>query len=74
MRLDLLSALNAERAARRAVVLVTDTESGAQRLVKAADISADPLKGALERHLRSGKSGMEEAGGERFFITDHVPP
>ncbi|MEX0751825.1 MAG: XdhC family protein [Xanthobacteraceae bacterium] len=73
MRLDLLSALNAERAARRAVVLVTDTESGAQRLVKAADISADPLKGALERHLRSGKSGMEEAGGERFFITVHVP-
>lgn len=74
MRLDLLSALNAERAARRAVVLVTDTESGAQRLVKAADISADPLKGALEKHLRSGKSGMEEVGGERFFITVHVPP
>ena len=39
MKLDILHALNAERAARRAVVLVTDVESGAQRLVKAADVA-----------------------------------
>ena len=74
MRLDILSTLNAERAARRAVALVTDIASGAQRLVKAAEISADPLREALEKHLHSGKSGMEEAAGERAFITVHVPP
>ena len=74
MRLDLLSALNAERAARRAAILVTDMASGAQRLVKAADISTDPLKELLEKHLRSGKSGMEETGGARVFLTVHVPP
>jgi xanthine dehydrogenase accessory factor len=74
LRLDILSALNAERAARRAAILVTDMASGAQRLVKAADVPVDPLKDVLEKHLRSGKSGMEETGGTRVFLTVHVPP
>jgi xanthine dehydrogenase accessory factor len=74
LRLDILAALNAERAARRAVILVTDVANGAQRLVKATDISGDPLKDVLERHLRSGKSGMEESGEDRVFLTVHVPP
>ena len=74
MRLDILSTLNAERAARRAVAVVTDIASGAQRLVKAAEMSADPLRDVLEKHLRSGKSGMEEASDARVFITVHVPP
>jgi xanthine dehydrogenase accessory factor len=74
LRLDILSALNAERAARRAAILVTDMASGAQRLVKAAEVAADPLKDVLQKHLRSGKSGMEEAGDARMFLTVHVPP
>lgn len=74
MRLDLLSTLNAERAARRAVAVVTDIASGAQRLVKASEAAADPLRDLLDKHLRSGKSGMEEAAGARVFITVHVPP
>jgi xanthine dehydrogenase accessory factor len=74
LRLDLLSTLNAERAARRAVILVTDLESGIQRLVKAADSAADPLNELLQKHLRSGKSGVEEVGGKRLFLTVHVPP
>jgi xanthine dehydrogenase accessory factor len=74
LRLDLLSTLNAERAARRAVILVTDLESGIQRLVKAADSTADPLNELLQKHLRSGKSGVEEVGGKRLFLTVHVPP
>ena len=43
MRLDTLSALNAERAARRAALIVTDPGDGSQRLVRAAAIDADPL-------------------------------
>ena len=74
MKLDILTALNAERAGRRAAILVTDVASGAQRLVKATDIAADPLKDILEKHLRSGKSGMENAGDTRVFLTVHVPP
>jgi len=74
MRLDILKALNTERAARRAVFVVTDEASGAQRLVKAADIAADPLRAELDAHLRSGKSGMEETPQGKVFITAHVPP
>jgi xanthine dehydrogenase accessory factor len=73
MKLSLLTALNAERAARRAAIVVTDVESGEQRLVKAADIAQDPLKAVLAEHLRSGKSGMEETAEGRVFLTVYVP-
>ncbi|HET7849225.1 MAG TPA: XdhC family protein [Pseudolabrys sp.] len=69
-----LHTLNEERAARRAVIVVTDIASGAQRLVKAADIAKDPLKDALDKRLRMGKSGMEETPEGRVFLTVHVPP
>ena len=74
MQLDLLTALNAERAARRAAIVVTNVESGRQRLVKAADIARDPLRAVLAEHLRTSKSGMEETGEGRVFLTVHVPP
>ncbi len=74
MRLDILRALNTERAARRAAVVVTHQESGEQRLVTQDKIAADPLKGLLEAHLRSGKSGMEETAEGKLFLTVHVPP
>ena len=74
MRLDILKALNTERAARRAAVVVTHQESGAQRLVTHDKIAADPLKELLEAHLRSGKSGVEETPEGRVFLTVHVPP
>jgi len=73
MKLSLLTTLNAERAARRAVVVVTDVESGEQRLVKAADIAKDPLRAVLAEHLRSGKSGMEETLQGHVFLTVYVP-
>jgi xanthine dehydrogenase accessory factor len=74
VKLAILSALNAERAARRAAVVVTDTATGAQRLVKASDVARDPLKDLLQKRLRSGKSGMEETPQGRVFLTVHVPP
>jgi len=73
MKLSLLTALNAERAARRAAIVVTDVESGEQRLVKAADIAKDPLKAVLSDHLRGGKSGMEDTPEGRVFLTVYVP-
>ncbi|WP_243374658.1 XdhC family protein [Microvirga solisilvae] len=74
MRLSLLSALNAERAARRAAVLVTDIASGEQRLVREAEIAGDPLAQELEEKLRQGKSGLIEQGGNQFFLTVQTPP
>lgn len=74
MKLSILTALNTERANRRAAVVVTDVTSGAQRLVKAADVFHDPLKDLIEKRIRSGKSGMEETPAGKVFITVHVPP
>jgi xanthine dehydrogenase accessory factor len=74
MRLDILKALNTERAARRAAIVITDVATGAQRFVAGADVSTDPLRETLESHLRSGKSGMEETPQGRVFLTVHVPP
>jgi xanthine dehydrogenase accessory factor len=75
MRLDILKALNTERAARRAAVVVTNQESGAQRLLTQDKIASDPLKDVLEARLRSGKSGMEDETPEgKVFLTVHVPP
>ncbi len=73
MKLDILTALNAERAARRAVIVITNVESGRQRLVKSADIAKDPLRPLLAEHLRSSKSGMEETAEGRVFLTVYVP-
>jgi xanthine dehydrogenase accessory factor len=73
MNLEILHALNAERAARRAVVVVTDVESGEQRLVKAGEVVRDPIREIIEKRLRMAKSGMEETPNGRVFLTVHVP-
>jgi len=74
MRLDILSALNTERAARRAAIVITAIDSGEQRLVKAAEVANDPLSELLRERLRSGKSGMVDTPQGRVFLTVYVPP
>jgi xanthine dehydrogenase accessory factor len=74
MRLDLLKALNEERRARRAAILVTSIDGADQRLVKGRPLDADPLADLLEPALRSGKSGMIEHAGRQYFLTVQVPP
>jgi xanthine dehydrogenase accessory factor len=73
MDIATLAALNAERAARRPAVLVTAMDGGAQRLVTASDIAADPLAALLDRQLRMGKSALVEAEGEPYFLTVQAP-
>jgi xanthine dehydrogenase accessory factor len=70
---ETLSELNAERAARRPVIVVLDTSNGEQRLVKAADIPNDPLRAELAKQLRMGKSGMIEAAGKKLFLNVYAP-
>jgi len=74
MNLDLLAALNEERAARRAAVVVTEIASGAQRLVREADVDRDVLSGSLQDHLGLRKSGLVREGEREFFLDVHVPP
>ena len=73
MKLETLTELNAERAARRPVIVITDTASGEQRLVKSADVAADPLGTELARQLRMGKSGMIELSGKKLFLNVYAP-
>ena len=73
MQLDTLRELNAERAARRPVIVVTDTANGEQRLVKARDFATDPLRQSLSKQLRMGKSAMVEADGRKLFLNVYAP-
>jgi xanthine dehydrogenase accessory factor len=73
MKLDILTFLNAERQARRAVILVTNVASGKSRLVKAADVPKDPLRAVLAERLRTGKSGIVETPEGHVFLTVYVP-
>ncbi|HEY0330116.1 MAG TPA: XdhC family protein [Rhodopseudomonas sp.] len=73
MKLSTLTELNAERAARRPAIVVTDIANGEQRLVKASEIAADPLREALAKQLRMGKSGAIEVDGKRLFLNVHAP-
>src|SRR5206468_4589682 len=73
VKLATLSELNAERAARRPVIVVTDVASGEQRMVKAAEFPGDPLSTDLRKQLRMGKSGMIEAAGKKLFLNVYAP-
>ena len=73
MKLQTLTELNTERSARRPVIVVTDTADGEQRLVKAKDFAADPLRNELTKQLRTGKSGTIEVDGKRLFLNVYAP-
>jgi xanthine dehydrogenase accessory factor len=77
VRLDLLAELNAERAARRGCILVTELATGAQRLVRRDDIEAEgdeALWAALREAFRSGRSGVADGASGPFFLNVHTPP
>ncbi|MFG1349255.1 XdhC family protein [Xanthobacter autotrophicus] len=74
MRLDLLAALNAERAARRACVVVTELENGAQRLVVRDQVDGDPLAGPIREALAIRRSRLVGEGAGRAFLAVEVPP
>ena len=73
MKLETLSVVNAERAARRPVIVITDVANGDQRLVKAAEFAADPLHAELDKQLRMGKSAMVEVDGKKLFLNVYAP-
>lgn len=70
----LLSQLNEERRNRRAVILATDLDDGASRLIREGDVPSDDLGEPVARAFRSGKSGTVAAGGTNWFLNVHLPP
>jgi xanthine dehydrogenase accessory factor len=72
MKLDILKRLNDARHDRRAAIVVTDTATGEERIVRGDEAGRDPLATELQKRLLSARSGMLEDG--RTFLTVHVPP
>ena len=63
--------LNAERRARRAVILLTDLGGGPDRIVLENDAVEGALGEAVAKAFRTGNSGSVEDG--RFFLNVHLP-
>ncbi len=76
MKLEALATLNAERAARRAVAVVTDLASDETRIVKARDLEAvEPsLAPFVAEAFRSGQSRVAVVDGRELFVAAHLPP
>ena len=76
MKLELITALNRARQGRQAAIVVTETASGAARLIREPDgFAGDPLHEELAQRFRSGASGMvTTADGVSHFLTVHLPP
>jgi xanthine dehydrogenase accessory factor len=73
MDISALKALNEERRARRAAVLVTDLEAGTATLVRENEEVGGELGVALAKAFRSGNSGAVEADGRKLFLNAHLP-
>jgi xanthine dehydrogenase accessory factor len=74
VRSDLLAQLNADRAARRAAIMITDTETGDQTLIREDDIAGSDRADLYRALIRAGRSrplNEEEGGG---FANVVVPP
>jgi xanthine dehydrogenase accessory factor len=74
MRLDLLSELNRAHDARRVVALVTELDTGAQRLVHAEAFETDELAAIISERRARRESGLVEWKGRRLFLTICEPP
>lgn len=70
MKRELLEQLLAARAGRQAVALVTNLETGAQRIVPRAAAAQDPLAAVLDEAFRFDQSGSHEG----HFVNIHNPP
>jgi xanthine dehydrogenase accessory factor len=74
VRLDHLIALNAERVARRAAMLVVDLARGTERVVREADLAGDMLAETARERFRSGESGVVDTPLGQKFLAVTVPP
>lgn len=70
----LLKRLNAERSARRPVMLVTDLGDGRDRVIREGDTVAGELGEAVAKAFRTGLSRAVEIDGRTFFLNVYVPP
>lgn len=73
MQIDALREINAERRARRAVVLLTDLDEARSRVIREADDVEADLAAPVAEAFRGGRSGAYPVGGRNCFVTAYVP-
>ena len=73
MRLETLAQVNAERRARRAVILLTDLGDGVSRVVREGEGIDGPLAPLVEAAFRSGKSGAHAIEGRDLLLSAYLP-
>lgn len=73
MEIEALRQVNAERRARRAVILVSDLDGGPVRVVREGDAVEDDLSGLVSTAFRTGRSGGHAVGGRNLFLAVHLP-
>ena len=74
MKAELLSQILAAKQARKAIAVVTNLATSAQRLIPRGDAANDPLAPILDKAFRFDKSGVEQTEHGEHFITIHNPP
>jgi xanthine dehydrogenase accessory factor len=74
MRPDHLAVINDARRARRAVILLTDLESGKGEVIAEGKSAGHSLQAEIDQAFRTGKSVAVETGDGRSFINVLVPP
>jgi xanthine dehydrogenase accessory factor len=72
-RLSNLSVVNAERGLRRPVVLVSDIETGEQRVVRESDFSMDELADEIASLVAHRRSGLVDWRGRPQFLNVMTP-
>jgi len=68
-----LKALNAERRARRAAILLTDLASNKDRVVREGEHLSGDLGEAVKKAFRTGASGAVQADGVAYFLNVSLP-
>ena len=74
MKLDTLRTLNAARAAKRAVALVTDLESGEERLLAWGEEKDSDLARHIDKAFAADRSATVDIDGRAVFINVFNPP
>lgn len=73
--MDLLSlkAVNRERRARRAAILLTELDSNTDRIVREGDAVEGELGDAIGKAFRTGMSTAVRVGERSYFLNVHLP-
>jgi xanthine dehydrogenase accessory factor len=73
--MDLLSlkAVNRERRARRAAILLTELDSNTDRIVREGDVVDGELGEAVSKAFRTGISSAVRIGERGYFLNVHIP-